>query len=105
MSKGPNLWWVYDSNDRSFSALPTGPLLVPALIIAGLAAIWGSCFGREHTTESIAGDLVKTEYWQAKRKRQLELIQRSVDTNNNLELHERYELQQIQKYLNNPYGY
>jgi hypothetical protein len=105
MNQGPNLWWVYDTDEKSFSTLPTGPFLVPALFIAGLSVLWRSCFDRQHTTETIAGELVNTAYWQAKRKRQLELVQRLVDTDNNLELHERHELQQLKKYLNNPYGY
>jgi hypothetical protein len=102
---GPNLWWIYDTDEKSFSTLPTGPFLVPALFICALSALWRSRSNQQHTTESIAGELVNTAHWQAKRKRQLELVQRLVDTNNNLEIHERHELQQLKKYLNNPHGY
>lgn len=105
MNQGPNLWWVYDTEQKSFSTLPTGPFLVPALFICGLSFLWRSCFDRRHTTETIAGELVNSAYWQAKRNRHLELIQKLTDTDNNLELHERHELQQLKKYLNNPHGY
>jgi hypothetical protein len=105
MNQGPNLWWVYDTDEKSFSTLPTGPFLVPALFIAGLSVLWRSCFNQRHTIETMAGKLVDTAYWQAQRKRYSELVQRSVDTNNNLELHERHELKKLEDYLYNPYGY
>jgi hypothetical protein len=105
MNQGPNLWWVYDTDEKSFSTLPTGPFLVPALFICGLSVLWRSCFDRRHTIETIAGELVNSAYWQAKYKRYREIVKRSVDTDNNLELHERYELRELEAYLNNPYGY
>ncbi len=105
MNQGPNLWWVYDTDEKSFSTLPTGPFLVPALFICGLSVLWRSCFDRQHTIETIAGELANSAYWQAKHKRYMELVKRSVDTDNNLELHERYELKKLSTYLNNPYGH
>jgi hypothetical protein len=39
-----NLWWSYDSESSSFSALPASPMLLPALAIMGLLSIFG--FGR-----------------------------------------------------------
>jgi hypothetical protein len=102
---GPNLWWVYDTDEKSFSTLPTGPFLVPALLICGLSVLWRSCFDRQHTIETIAGSLTDTAYWQAKHKRYMELVYLSAETDNNLEMHERHELNKLQTYLNNPYGH
>jgi hypothetical protein len=102
---GPNLWWVYDTDEKSFSTLPTGPFLVPALFICGLSVVWRSFFDRQYTIETIAGGLTDTDYWQAKHARYREIVKRSVDTNNNLELHERHELKELESYLYNPHGY
>jgi hypothetical protein len=102
---GPNLWWVYDTDEKSFSTLPTGPFLVPALFICGLSVLWRSCFDRRQTLEIIVGEIANTEYWQIKRKRQLELNKRVSDTNNNIELYERCELEEIERYLYNPYDH
>ena len=100
-----NLWWAYDSEEKSFSTLPAGPFLIPALLISGAAVLWRSCFNRRHTIETIAGELVNNGYWRQKRIRYDELVQRQVDTNNNLELNEMYELKQLSRYLRNPYGH
>lgn len=101
----PNLWWAYDEDDASFSTLPTGPFLVPALFIAGIAVLWQTCFYRHKTLETVAGHVSKTDEWQRKRKRYDELTDKLAATNNNLELSEHYELRQLQEYLYNPHGY
>jgi hypothetical protein len=105
MNQGPNLWWVYDSEQQSFSTLPTGPFLVPALFICGLTVLWRSCFDRRHTVETIAGKLADTQEWQAKYKRYRELIRISTEKNGDFTLAERYEYEALNTYLNNPYGY
>lgn len=98
-----NLWWAYNSEDEKFSTLPAGPFLVPALIIAGLSVLFRTCFNRGHTVETIAGELADSDYWKQKHKRYLELIRRQVDTNNDLEIHEKHELNQLSIYLRNPW--
>jgi hypothetical protein len=102
---GPNLWWVYDTDENSFSTLPTGPFLVPALFICGLSVVWRSLFDRQHTIETIAGSLVDNPNWQVKQKRYYELIEILVETNNNLTFIEREEYETLRAYLNNPYGH
>ena len=102
---GPNLWWVYDTEQKSFSTLPTGPFLVPGLFIAGFAVLWRALFDRQHTVETIAGRLVNTEHWQVKHKRYRELIRIHVDTNGDLTLAQRHEYETLKTYLNNPHGY
>lgn len=99
-----NLWWAYDSENGKFTTLPAGPFLIPALIIAGLSVLLRKCFHRKHTVETIAGELVGSDYWKRKRERYLELIQKRVDSNNDLEPRERHELDQLSSYMRNPWG-
>lgn len=105
MTPGPNLWWVYDSEERSFSTLPTGPFLVPALFICGIIVLWRNLFDRQHTIETIAGGLAHTDHWKIKQRRYHELIEISVATNNDLTFAERHEYNELETYLNNPHGY
>jgi hypothetical protein len=102
MGNGPNLWWVYDSNDRSFSALPPGPMLVPALFIMALAVLFGS--PRRRTFKHNAGRLAETPEWQSKHARYQELVKMSVASNGNLPLKDLTELEQLERYLCNPHG-
>jgi hypothetical protein len=102
---GPNLWWVYDTDEKSFSTLPTGPFLLPGLFIFGFTVLWRNYFDRQHTIETIAGRLVNTEDWRAKHKRYRELVKIHVDTNGDFTLAQKYEYDKLNAYLNNPYGY
>lgn len=104
MSTGPNLWWVYNAEDQSFSTLPTGPFLVPALLIMGVLSLFGVGRRRVVTVEELAGPLAKDPSWQQKRKRYQELIDKSVATGHDLEVHEIFELHRLGKYLHNPYN-
>lgn len=104
MSNGPNLWWVYNAEDQSFSTLPTGPFLVPALLIMGVLSLFGVGRQRVVTVEELAGPLTKDPAWQRKRKRYQELIDKSVATGHNLEYFEYKELHELGRYLHNPYN-
>lgn len=103
MSKGPTLWWAYDSDSGEFSTLPTGPFLIPALIIAGLTAIFGSLSHR--SPESIHSELAKTPEWKQKQIRYDYLIEQAVANCGDISPAERYELNQLKSYFHNPYGY
>lgn len=102
MGNGPNLWWVYDSNDRSFSALPPGPMLVPALFFMALAVLFGN--PKRRTFKDNAGKLARTPEWQSNYARYQELVKMSVASNGNLGLRDLAELEQLEKYLSNPHG-
>ena len=39
MNDKPSLWWAYDEQSNSFSALPAGPFLLPALLAASVAVV------------------------------------------------------------------
>lgn len=103
MSNQPvNLWWVYDPEDRSFSTLPTGPFLVPAIIIAAIVSLFTGK-RRRRTLADNAGSLAHSPEWQEKYKRYNELVQKKL--NSDLELHEIAEFDRIQAYVFNPHGY
>lgn len=104
MGNGPNLWWVYDSDNGSFSTLPTGPMLLPALLVMGLAALFSSR-PRTKTFKENAGKLARTPEWQAKHARYQELVRMYVSSNGDLELEELNELRLLEKYLYNPHGF
>lgn len=102
MGNGPNLWWVYDSDNRSFSALPPGPMLVPALFIMALAVLFGG--PKRHTFKDNAGKLARTPEWQSRYARYQQLVEMFVASNGNLELKDLAELEQLERYLCNPHG-
>lgn len=99
----PNLWWVFDSESNTFSTLPTGPFLVPALIFCGLFYFARFLVQKHHTHETIAEDLAETWQWKEKKRRYDELIIKSVETFNNLDFYELAELRQLEAYLSNPH--
>jgi hypothetical protein len=100
----PMLWWVFDSDSKTFSTLPTGPFLVPAFLI--LTTIWliKTAIVKEITPETIASEsLMQTDYWKQKKQRYDDLLKRLAVTNNDLSLTESAELRSLQKYLYNPH--
>lgn len=101
----PMLWWVLDEDTNSFSTLPTGPFLVPALIIYGLILLARSTCFKPATLDAVAGSLISTKYWKEKRKRYDELTTKSAETNNNLSYFEMIELRKLEDYLHNPHRY
>lgn len=98
----PSLWWVFDAETDTFSALPTGPFLVPALFICGLVYMGRLLLVRRHTYESIAGSIAKTSYWKRKKRRYDALVDKAVETNNHLDYTERLELISLRRYLCDP---
>ena len=105
MKMTPNLWWTYDSEAHSFSSLPTGPFLLPALILLGLSVLWRGTFDRGHTIETVAGNLTGTKYWQEKRNRYSELVRKSAELDGQIDYFEQTELNELSRYLHNPYGH
>jgi len=98
----PNLWWLFDPDSESFSTLPTGPFMVPALILCLFLYLSKAILEREHTYRSIAGPIAETEEWKRKKERYDELVAAFVASNGNIELHERTELNRLEKYLLDP---
>ena len=103
MSSGPNLWWIFDSENDSFTTLPTGPFMVPALFLCAFLYFTKAIVAREHTIESIAGDLVHNDYWKAQKQRYDYLVIKSTRSSESLQMHEYAELKRLEKYLMNPY--
>jgi hypothetical protein len=104
MSNNPNLWWVYDNDNKSFSTLPTGPFLLPAIAVILIASAFKQLFIGAATAESVAGRLSRTKNWQTKYKRYQKLVSNAVKNNGDISVAERYELDQLKAYLNNPHG-
>jgi hypothetical protein len=104
MSSGPNLWWVYDSENQSFSALPPGPFLLPVLIFSAIFSLFSSGGQRVTNLKGVAGHLADTPEWQAKHARYYYLIEKSAKFNGDIPLQESIELDRLGAYLHNPYG-
>ena len=102
---GPNLWWVYNSDEGGFSTLPTGPMLVPALLFMAIASLFTGGGERVADLEKLAGSLAKTPEWQARYQRYEELIDKFVRTGNELSIAEMAEFKRLEDYLYNPFGY
>ena len=106
MSQPTNLWWAYDSETGSFSALPASPFLVPALIIMSIIALFKGANRQPVTTiEELAGPLRDTAEWQQKYKRYHELIKKRVESANNFDPYESLELEHLHRYMFNPHGF
>lgn len=97
----PNLWWVFDSEDQSFSTLPTGPFLLPFLILFGIIGLYRAATLKEHTLISIAGPLAETAHWKDRKKRYDDLLQKMVD--NGLSYSEDHEIRKLERYLLDPW--
>jgi hypothetical protein len=104
MSQPTNLWWAYDSENGSFSALPAGPFLLPALIIVGIVSLFQGLNSRELSPREMFGSIVDTPTWKQRHARYIELVHRRVN-NGELELAEHEEFRQLKAYVNNPYGF
>jgi hypothetical protein len=101
----PNLWWAYDGESGSFSTLPTGPFLLPAIAIVLAATIFRSLFSGATTAKEVAGHLSKTKEWQSKYQRYQQLVATFVENNGDISIAETYELDQLEAYLNNPHNH
>jgi hypothetical protein len=100
----PNLWWVFDSETESFGTLPTGPFMVPALIICGFLYAFKAIAKQNHTYESIAGPIAQTSRWKEKKKRYDELVATYITSNgDDLDFYELNELRKLEKYFLDPW--
>jgi hypothetical protein len=98
-----NLWWAYNAEDNSFGALPASPLLVPALFIMGLWALFtGGGKQRILNYHEIAGHLADTTEWQQKYRRYEYLLQEQLNDPSNLDLIEQAEFSNLMRYLASP---
>lgn len=98
----PTLWWVFDNENQSFSTLPTGPLLAPALLLCFVLYFSRRILEKKATYESVAGEIAQTSHWQQKKDEYDRLVEKRVTTNNNLDYYELIELRKLEKYLRNP---
>ena len=97
MADRPSLWWSYNAEDNSFSALPAGPLLLPALFIAVCVNAVGALSAWANRPERIiSNDLLRSRDYQRMRERYYELIDKRLE-NGELELHEHHELEQLKR--------
>lgn len=101
---GPNLWWSYNAEDNQFSPLPAGPFLVPALIIATIASLFGQGQVPVQDFEANAGSLVDSPEWQARRLRYEELAERYLTDYDGMSWPEIAEYKRLKRYLETPHG-
>jgi hypothetical protein len=104
-SQQSNLWWAYDSETGSFSALPASPLLVPALIIMGIIALARGNPRPPATIQDVAGHLVDSPEWQANHDRYEHLLSRYTCNPDSLDNYEWLEMKRLGRYLMNPHGF
>lgn len=98
----PSLWWAYDAENSSFSALPATPLILPASIILAIFSALQWLTNPPRSRNQIVGAVSKTSYYQSRDLRYQELISKRVNTGD-LELHEWREYYDLEFYLNNPH--
>ena len=99
---GPTLWWLYDPEQGSFSTLPPGPFLVPALIVFGLAALVTGKPFRRACFHDRAGELQNTSTWKKRHERYLTLQDRYINDIDGMPFHELVEYKQLTSYMYNP---
>lgn len=97
MSDRPSLWWAYDAEDNSFSALPAGPLLLPALLIAICVNVAGALHSWANRPERLVSKkLLGSHKYQRMKHRYYELIDKKLD-DGGLSLQEHHELEQLKR--------
>ena len=95
MPDRPSLWWSYDSEDNSFSALPAGPFLLPAICIALCVSAFGAIKSWSNRPENVVSrDLLNSYEYQRMRRRYFELIDKKLE-NGGLSLQDHHELEQL----------
>lgn len=62
-----NLWWAFDS-DGELRSLPAGPLLLPAVVLALLAAAFSSLTKNEKTLEQFSRKATSPKYIKARER-------------------------------------
>jgi hypothetical protein len=97
MADRPSLWWTYDPDNQSFGALPPGPLLLPAILIASFVALCGALTDSLNQPERVLPrDLVNSPDYQRRKKRYYELIDKKV-WGEGLTLGEHTELEKLKR--------
>jgi hypothetical protein len=75
-----NLWWSFDADNNSFSALPAGPMLLPALgvfaVIAAVQSIKGALTPRPNHP---GASFMASEAYQLMKQRQDYLIAKKIE--------------------------
>lgn len=97
MADRPSLWWTYDPDNQSFGALPPGPLLLPAILIAAFVGLCGAFTSSLNQPERVLPrDLVNSADYQRRKKRYYELIDKKV-WGEGLTLGEHTELEELKR--------
>ena len=104
MTNRPNLWWAYDPEDGSFSALPASPWLIPAMLLTAVVAVFRILSRGTLTTFDGHGAAATTPCYIAAKRRWLELIPLAYPDSGEsaLSLAEWQEYYRLQEYLSNP---
>ena len=80
MNNGSTLWWSYDPEKRSFGSIPAGPMLLPALGILAVVAIFRALRHQGDTPEAILGrDVVNSVEYKKKKARHDYLVQKKIN--------------------------
>jgi hypothetical protein len=89
-----NIWWAYDESNGSFSALPASPLLLPAIGLFFLLAVFDSMSKGDKVTGTTNAISEHGELFEANRIRFNEII--AIIKRRQLTEQEEAELYQIQ---------
>jgi len=96
-----NLWWSYDPDNRSFSALPAGPLLLPALAIFIIVASIRAFKQPRSASSVMGGHITSTTAYKNAKERHDYLISKKIAEamghGDGLTLAEECELRKLQK--------
>lgn len=97
-----NLWWSFDADNNSFSALPAGPALLPALgVFAVIAAVQSIRSALTPRPNHPGGSFMMSEAYQEMKQRQDYLIAKKIDgiqgIGEGLTLGEQTELTNLQR--------
>jgi hypothetical protein len=75
-----NLWWSYDS-ENGFSALPPGPLLLPAVFIFAFISIANKLKENASNQENqLSQTFIRSDYYQSKKQRYKDLLEKRVNS-------------------------
>ena len=101
-----NLWWAYEAESGTFSPLPPGPFLLPALIIAITHHLIRSSLSKRRSIDGLAdANLKSNPAWIEKRERYRYLVNTSVSPGHELTLADLKEMRELKQFLHDPYGW
>jgi hypothetical protein len=97
MQDKPTLWWSYDAENSSFTALPPGPLLFPAFIVAVIIYCFESLKDRQNRPRKALGkSFVESTEYKKMKNRCFELLEKK-HNGEGLQLHEQVELDRLKR--------